>query len=108
MNCALQGDVGLPSHFQHFLEQELGSAEGWQQAMHPDLLDNMTKYNKFRPGSWQDLLRFVRNMHRHYTPILRKMPPALQQALGRGSDGVYRCVSSMFASCVYWFCSRVL
>jgi hypothetical protein len=104
MNCILQGDVGLPSHFQHFLEQELGSAEGWQQAIHPDLMKNMTKYYKFRPDSWQDLLRFVRNMHRHYKPILRKMPPALQQALGRSSDGVYRCVSCMYASCMYLFC----
>jgi hypothetical protein len=104
MNGALQGDVGFPSHFQHILQQELGSAEGWQQAMHPDLMDNMTKYNKFKPHSWQDLLRFVRNMHRHYKPILRKMPPALQQVLGRNSDGVYRCVSCMYASCIYLLC----
>ncbi|DBA80529.1 TPA: bifunctional endoribonuclease/protein kinase ire1 [Trebouxia sp. C0004] len=65
-----KGDVGFPSHFKHILEQELGSAEGWQQAIHPDLMDNMTKYNRFRPDSWQDLLRFVRNMHRHYTAQL--------------------------------------
>lgn len=96
--------MGLPSHFQHFLEQELSSAEGWQQAIHPDLMKNMTEYYKFRPDSWQELLRFVRNMHRHYRPILRKMPPALKQALGRSSDGVYRCVSCMYASCMYLFC----
>ncbi|KAL0046180.1 hypothetical protein WJX82_005053 [Trebouxia sp. C0006] len=91
-----KGDVGLPSHFQHFLEQELSSAEGWQQAMHPDLMKNMTEYYKFRPDSWQELLRFVRNMHRHYRPILRKMPPALKQALGCSSDGVYRYIAPIF------------
>ncbi|KAL0030583.1 hypothetical protein WJX79_006412 [Trebouxia sp. C0005] len=91
-----KGDVGFSSHFQHIMEHELGSAEGWQQAMHPDLMDNMTKYNKFRPDSWQDLLRFVRNMHRHYKPILRKMPPALQQVLGCSTDGVYRYIAPKF------------
>lgn len=96
--------MGFPSHFQHILEQNLGSAEGWQQAMHSDLMENMKKYNRFRPDSWLDLLRFVRNMHRHYKPILRKMPPALQQALGRSSDGVYRYVSCTFASRVYLLC----
>ena len=103
MSGALQGDVGLPSHFQHFLEQELGSAEGWQQAMDQDLMKNMTEYYKFRPDSWQDLLRFVRNMHRHYRPILRNMPPALKQALGRTTDSVYRYMFWTFASHVYLF-----
>ena len=101
MSRVLQGDVGFQSHFQHFLEQELGSAGGWQQAMHPDLMTDMANYNRFKPDSWQDLLRFVRSMHRHYKPILRKVSPALQQTLGRSPDGVYRYVPRMFASRVY-------
>ena len=96
--------MGLSSHFQHILEQELGSAEGWQQAIDPDLMKNMADYNRFRPDSWQDLLHFVHNMHRHYKPILRKMPPALQQALGRSTDGVFRYVSCAFAPRLYLLC----
>lgn len=96
MSGALQSNVGLPSHFQHISEQELGSAEGWQQAMYQDLEETMTKYNKFRPDWWQDLLPFVRNMHRHYDEIW--VPHALEQVLGLSSDSVYRwrLLSSMY------------
>ena len=99
MSGALQGDVGLPSHFQYFFGQELGSAEGWQQAINEDLLNNMTGYNRFRPDFWQDLLRCVRNMHRHYDEIW--VPHALEQVLGPSSDSVFRYVSCMCVSCMY-------
>jgi len=54
----------------------------------------MEQYFKYRPLSWQDLLRIVRNMFRHYKPMFRSMP-ALQQALGPKPQSVFRYMLHM-------------
>jgi serine/threonine-protein kinase/endoribonuclease IRE1 len=50
----------------------------WDAALHPALLDNMSRYRRYNPYSVRDLLRVVRNKRAHW----RELPPAARAVLG--------------------------
>jgi serine/threonine-protein kinase/endoribonuclease IRE1 len=50
----------------------------WDAALHPALLDNLSRYRRYDGRSVRDLLRVVRNKRAHW----RELPPAARAVLG--------------------------
>jgi serine/threonine-protein kinase/endoribonuclease IRE1 len=50
----------------------------WDAALHPELLDNLSRYRRYNAHSVRDLLRVVRNKRAHW----RELPPAARSVLG--------------------------
>ncbi len=62
----------------------------WRQSIEPELMDYMNSWRQFKTSSWQELLRFIRNMYRHYGAVYSNMSPAMQRMLDPFPEGVFR------------------
>ena len=87
-------DVGLPGQFQVSCTEAMTGID-WRKEVDPDLLKHMQPYRSVT-SRWQDLLRLIRIMHRHFDKVKKEIFPAMHRKLEPTSRGIFRCVSSFW------------